>query len=448
MRTFQWSAVLASILPIGWRNNRSPKDSVDIARPELKRRKQRRRILITTVSVIALGLVTLGLSQLKPAPPSVERGTLIIETVKRGDLPRRVHGNGTLVPEELLFVQAESEGRVERIRVLPGALVQADTVLLELSNPDLDQQVFDLEWQLKAAEATLRRLKVQLESDRLTQEAALEKLKTEFIQAKLEAEANLTLARSGLIPEIESKRSTATSLQLENQVEAEKRRLAIAPESATAQLAVQNAEIEKLRASLDLKRRKAAGLKVRAGVDGVLQQIGDTQMLQGGQRVMPGATLAKIVQPRKLKAEIKVPDINARDIEQGQKAEIDTRNGIIPGHVVRIDPASVQGTVTIDVKLDGELPRGARPDLAVDGTIELELMTNVLHVARPMNAQPESTVGVFRVVNDGNEAIRTQVKFGRTSVSIISILEGLKEGDQIITTDMARWDTDNRVRLR
>ena len=400
------------------------------------------------MAVAALVLVTVGLSRLEPAAPSVERGTLIIDTVKRGDLPRRVRGNGTLVPEELLFVQAESEGRVERILVLPGAAVQADTLLLELSNPDLEQQVFDLEWQLKAAEATLRRLKVQLESDRLTQEAALEKLKTELVQAKLEAEANAILASAGLIPGIESKRSNATATQLENQVEAEKKRLAIAPESATAQLAVQNAEIEKLRASLELKRRKVAGLKVRAGADGVLQQIGDTQMLQGGQRVMPGATLAKIVQPRKLKAEIKVPDINARDIEHGQKVEIDTRNGFIPGHVVRIDPASVQGTVTIDVKLDGELPRGARPDLGVDGTIELELMTNVLHVARPINGQPESTVGVFKVVNEGSEAIRTQVKFGRTSVSTIAILEGLKEGDQIITTDMARWDAHNRVRLR
>jgi HlyD family secretion protein len=421
---------------------------VDIARPDVRRRKQRRRILIVSVGVIVLAFVTVGLSRLEPAAPSVEQASLIIETVKRGDLPRRVRGNGTLVPEELLFVQAESEGRVERILVLPGAAVQAETVLLELSNPDLEQQVFDLEWQLKAAEATLRRLKVQLESDRLTQEAALEKLKTELVQAKLEAEANATLAQDGLIPGIESKRSTATAVQLENQVAVERKRLAIAPESATAQLAVQNAEIEKFRASLELKRKKRAALKVRAGVDGVLQQIGDTQMLQGGQRVMPGTTLAKIVQPRKLKAEIKIPDTQARDIELGQKAEIDTRNGIIPGHVVRIDPASVQGTVAVDVKLDGELPRGARPDLSVDGTIELELMTNVLHVARPINGQAESTVGIFKVVNEGSEAIRTQVKFGRTSVSAIAILEGLKEGDQIITTDMARWDAHNRVRLR
>lgn len=421
---------------------------MDIARPDVKRRKQRRRIVVTTVSVLGLGLLTLGISRLKPAPPAVDRGGLIIDTVKRGEMLRQVHGNGTLVPEELLFVQAESDGRVERIFVLPGAEVHADTVLLELSNPDLEAQLFDLEWQLRAAEATLRRLRVQLESDRLTQEAALEKLKTELVQASLEAQADVTLAKSGLVPEITRRRSTATAEQLANQVEAEKKRLAISQDSTDAQLAVQQAEIEKLRASVELKRKKLAALKVRAGVDGVLQQIGDTVMLQSGQRVMPGATLAKIVQPRKLKAELKVAETQAKDIELNQLAEIDTRNGIVPGHVIRIDPASFQGTVTIDVKLDGELPRGARPDLSVDGTVELERMTNVLYVGRPINGQAESTTRVFKLVDGGSQAIQAQVKFGRTSVSTISILEGLGEGDQIITSDMAQWDAHDRVRLR
>ncbi|HTL54033.1 MAG TPA: HlyD family efflux transporter periplasmic adaptor subunit [Candidatus Limnocylindrales bacterium] len=421
---------------------------MDIARPDVKRRKQRRRIIITALSVLGLVILTLGISRLKPAPPAVDKGGLIIDTVKRGEMLRQVHGNGTLAPEELLFVQAESEGRVERILVLPGAEVHADTVLLELSNPDLEAQVFDLEWQLKAAEATLRRLKVQLESDRLTQEAALEKLKTELVQASLEAQADVTLAKSGLVPEITRRRSSATAEQLANQVEAEKKRLAISQDSTEAQLSVQQAEIEKLRASLELKRKKLTALKVRAGVDGVLQQIGDTLMLQSGQRVTPGATLAKIVQPRKLKAELKVAETQAKDIELNQPAEIDTRNGIVPGHVVRIDPASFQGTVTIDVKLDGELPRGARPDLSVDGSIELERMTNVLYVGRPINGQPESTTRVFKVVDGGSQAIQAQVKFGRTSVSTISVLEGLSEGDQIITSDMAQWDAHDRVRLR
>jgi len=422
--------------------------SVDIARPDVKRRKQRKRIVLTSISVLVLIVLTVGLSRLKPAAPSVERAGLIIDKVKRGEMLREVRGNGTLVPEELLFVQAESDGRVERIFILPGAAVHSDTVLMELSNPDLEQQVFDLEWQSKAADATLRRLRVQLESDRLTQEAALEKLKTELIQAKLEAEADNSLATNGLVPEITRKRSTATAEQLANQVEAEKKRLAISPDSAQAQLAVQQAEIEKLRASLELKRKKLAALKVRAGVDGVLQQIGDKEILQSGQRVTPGATLAKIVQPRKLKAEIKVAETQAKDIEMGQLAEIDTRNGVVPGHVVRIDPASVQGTVTVDVKLDGELPRGARPDLSVDGTIQLERMTNVLYVGRPINGQPESMSGIFKVTDGGSEAIRIRVKFGRTSVSTIAVAEGLAEGDQIITSDMAQWDGHERVRLR
>jgi HlyD family secretion protein len=317
-----------------------------------------------------------------------------------------------------------------------------------LSNPDLQQQVFDLEWQLKGAEATLRRLKVQLQSEKLAQEAALERLKTEHIQAKLEAEAEAILAGDGLVPAITSKRSTATAVQLARQLEAERKRLDISQESSDAQLAVQHAEIEKLRASLELRRKKVAALKVTAGVNGVLQQIGDREMLQSGQRVTPGATLAKIVQPKKLKAELKVPETHAKDIELLQYAEIDTRNGIIPGHVIRIDPASVQGTVTIDIKLDGELPRGARPDLGIDGLIQLERMTNTLYVARPINGQAESTAGIFKLSADGAEANRIKVTFGRSSVSTIAVVEGLAEGDQIITSDMAQWDEHDKIRLR
>jgi len=421
---------------------------VDIARPEVKRRKQRRRLIVSSLVVLALGAVTIGLARLKPALPSVERESLVIDTVKRGEMLRLVRGNGSLVPEELLFVQAEGEGRVERLLVLPGAAVQAETILMVLSNPDLDQQVFDLEWQVKGAEATLRRLKVQLESDRLLQAAALEKLRLEMIQSKLEAEADETLSKSGLIPEITRKRSAATAEQLQHQVEGEQRRLDMSADSWEAQLAVQQAEIEKLHALLNLKRKKVEGLKVRAGVDGVLQQIGDKETLQGGQRVTAGSTLAKIVQPRKLKAEIKIAETQAKDIELGQRADIDTRNGVVPGHVVRIDPASVQGTVTVDVKLDGELPRGARPDLSVDGTIELERMTNTLYVARPINGQAETLAGVFKLIEGGTTAVRSQVRFGRTSVSTISVLEGLAEGDQIITSDMAQWDAHNKVRLR
>jgi HlyD family secretion protein len=421
---------------------------MDIARPDVKRRKQKRRMIIGGVAVVAMTALTVGLSRLQPAPPSVERASQIIDTVKRGDMLRRVRGNGSLIPEELLFVQAESDGRVERIFVLPGAAVHADTLLMELSNPDLEQQVFDCEWQLKGAEATLKRLRVQLESDHLTQEAALEKLRTEYIQAKLEAEADSILSKDGLVPEIVRKRSSATAEQLANQVEVDKKRLAISADSSEAQLAVQQAEIEKFRAALELKRRKLAALHVRAGVEGVLQQIGEREMLQEGQRVTPGATLAKIVQPRKLKAQIRVAETQAKDIELGQKSEIDTRNGVVPGHVVRIDPASVQAMVAVDVKLDGELPRGARPDLSVDGTILLEKLSNVLYVVRPANCQSESIAGVFKLVGGGRDAIQTRVTFGRTDVSTIVVEQGLVEGDQIITSDMSQWDVHQRVRLR
>jgi HlyD family secretion protein len=421
---------------------------VDIARPDVKRQKQRRRIILTAAGVLVLACLTTALSRLQPALPSVDKGTLIIDTVKRGEMLRQVRGNGTLVPKELLFVQSATDGRVERIFVLPGAPVHPDTVLLEMSNPDLEQQVFDLQWQLKAAEASLQKLKIQLESDRLTQEASLEKLKTDLVQAQLEAEADTTLAQSGLIPELTRKRSTATAEQLANQLAAEKKRLAISPESASAQLAVQQAEIEKLRASAELTKRKLEALKVRAGAEGVLQRIGDTQPLQAGQRVSPGTTLAVIVQPHNLKAEIKIAETQAKDVELGQRAEIDTRNGIVPGEVVRIDPAAVQGTVTVDIKLAGELPKGARPDLSVDGTIELERMTNVLYVARPLSAQSESQGGVFIVTDGGSEARRVRVDFGRNSVSTIAIKDGLAEGDQIITSDMTQWEAYDRVKLR
>lgn len=420
---------------------------MDIARPDVKRKKQRRRILLAVVGVLLLAGTTAMLARLEPAPPSVDKGARVIDTVKRGPFVRDVHGNGTLVPEELLYVQAESEGRVERVFILPGAIVQADTVLMELSNPDLEQLTFDLEWQVKGAQAGLRKMKVQLESERLAQEANIEKLKTELVQAKLLAEADHSLAEAGLVPELTRKRSAATAEQLENQLEAERKRLAISGDSTEAQLSVQQAEIEKLKASLELKQRKLAALRVRAGVSGVLQAIGDREILQGGQRVMPGATLAKIVQPQKLKAEIKIPETQARDVEIGQSAIVDTRNGTIPGIVTRIDPAAVQGTVTIDVKLTGELPRGARPDLGVDGTIVLERMQEALNVGRPVHSQAEATVGVFKLVEGGSEAVRVPVKFGRHSVSRITIVEGLAEGDQIITSDMSQWDAFDRVRL-
>src|SRR3954470_4260336 len=420
---------------------------MDIARPDQARKKKRRRLLLGAAALLLIALVTVGLSQLKPAAPTVEKASVWTDTVKQGQMLRQVRGNGTLVPEQIQFVQAETDGRVERILVLPGAEVKADTVLLELSNQQLKQDVFDAEWQLKGAEASLKKLKVQLESERLTQKAQIASLKLDLTQSTLEAEADEALAKRGLVASLTAKRSRAKADELVSRLEIEEERLRISEDSVKAQVAVQQAELEKVGALLALKRRQLAALHVVAGIDGVLQQIGDTVMLQVGQRVTPSATLAKIVQPTKLKAEIKIAETQAKDILIGQVASIDTRNGIIPGKVIRVDPSVQNGTVTVDVKLEGPLPKGARPDLSVDGTIELERLENVLYVGRPVQGQPDSTVGIFKLIEGGKNAVRTTVKLGRTSVTTIEILQGLQVGDQVILSDMSAWYSHERVRL-
>lgn len=420
---------------------------MDIARPDQARKRRRRRVLLVLAGVLVIAAVTVGLSQLKPAAPTVEKSSIWMDTVKRGQMLRQVRGNGTLVPEQIQFVQADTDGRVERILVLPGAEVKADTILLELSNPELKQAAFDAEWELKAAEAQLTKLRVQLESERLTQKAATASLKSDSEQAKLEAEADDSLSKRGLVPALTARRTRAKADDLAARVLIEEERVKITEQSTQAQLAVQDAEVQKMRAMRELKGRQVEALRVRAGIEGVLQQIGDTVTLQVGQRVTPSATLAKIVQPTKLKAEIKIAETQARDVLIGQVAAIDTRNGIIPGRVVRVDPSVFNGTVTVDVKLEGALPRGARPDLSVDGTIELERLDDVLYLGRPVQGQPESTVSVFKVINGGKEAVRVAVKLGRSSVSTIEILEGLQSGDQVVLSDMSAWDNHERVKL-
>jgi multidrug efflux pump subunit AcrA (membrane-fusion protein) len=420
---------------------------MDVARPDIARRKKRRRMLTTILSVVLLGGVTIGLSRLKPAAPSVEKGTLLMDTVKRGPMLRKVRGNGTLVPEQIQFVQSETDGRVERILVKPGAEVTADTILIELSNVELKQAAFDAEYQVKIGEAQLAKLKVQLESDKLTQKAALATLRSESEQARLVAEADENLSKRGLVPRLTAIQTRAKATDLVGRVGIEEERERIAEDSARAQIVAAEADLEKVRAQLALKRRQLAALQVRAGIDGVLQQIGDTQTLQTGQRISPSATLAKIVQPTKLKAEIKIAETQAKDILIGQVASIDTRNGVIPGHVVRVDPSVVNGTVTIDVKLEGPLPRGARPDLSVDGQVELERLTDVLYVGRPVQGQSESTVGLFKVVDNGRGAVRVPVKLGRTDVSFIEVVGGLEVGDQIVLSDMSAWDGHDRIRF-
>lgn len=424
-----------------------PGSGMDIARPDLARKRLRRRIILGSVGVVLMAGVTVVLMRLEPAAPRMSSEPWV-DTVVRGEMRREVRGNGVLVPELIRLVQAESPGTVVRISVQAGAAVQADTVILELANPELQQSAFDSEWAARAAEAQLDKLRVSVESDRLQQESTLASLRSDARQAGLEARANEVLARDGLVPAIEQERTRAKAQDLEARVSIEERRLAFAGESARSQLAVQTAEVEKLRAMRDLRRQQVQNLVIRAGISGVLTQVGDREVLQGGQRVAANSTLAKVVVPTKLKAEIKIAETQARDVALGQKVAVDTRNGVVPGRVVRVDPAVQNGTVLVEVTLEGPLPKGARPDLSVEGTVELERLDDVLHVGRPVQGQPESTVGLFKVSADGIHAVRTPVKLGRSSVGSIEILAGLADGDRVILSDMSQYDSHDRVRIR
>lgn len=417
---------------------------MDIPRKISTRRRFLRRLFYTVASLLTILLITLGLSRLKPAAPSVEKQTVWTDTVKRGSMLRQERGLGTLVPEEIRWIPAASEGRVERILVLPSnKVIKADTVLLVLSNPEMELAVLNAEWQLKAAEAQYTDLRVRLESQRLDQQAATARVQAEYHQAKLRADRNELLAKDGLYPEVDLKLSQVTAEELANRYALEQKRLDISSESVQAQLAVQKTTVEQLRAVYKLKRSQVDSLHVRAGVDGVLQQL----PVQVGQRVTPGTNLARVADPTRLKAEIKIAETRAKDIQIGQPATVDTRNGVILGRVMRIDPSVQNGTRTVDVTLEGDLPKGAVPDLSVDGTIELEHLEDVLYVGRPAFGQEKTSVTLFKVLEDGTGATKVQVKLGRTSVNFIEILEGLKVGDRVILSDMSAWDAYDRIRL-
>jgi HlyD family secretion protein len=418
---------------------------MDIARPSAAGQRRRRQIIYIAVGIVLLALVTMGLSRLKPAAPTVERSTVWVDTVKRGSVLRQVRGLGTLVPMEgsIQFLPAITEGRVDKILALPGAQVKADTILLEMSNPQLTQEALDAQWKLKASEADYKNLEVALASQVLAQKSTSAQAQSQYNQAKMQADINTELAKLGVISQLSKKVSDQQAEQLSTQNDIEKQRLTNSSEVLKAQLLAKQAEVEEFRALAQLKQSQLDRLRVRAGIDGVLQE----QTLKIGQFVTPGTTLAKVVQPQRLKAELKIAETQAKDIQIGQPASVDTHNGIIPGHVVRIDPSVVNGTVTVDVTLDAKLPQGARPDLSVDGTIDLEKMDNVLYVGRPAFGQEQSTVGMFKLETDGNNAVRAQVKLGRSSVNTVEILQGLKEGDQVILSDMSRWDSYDRVRL-
>jgi HlyD family secretion protein len=417
---------------------------MDVPRPTGKKRKRNlRRAALVVAIVVGIALVTFGVSRLKPAAPSVDRATVWVDTVKRGPMLRQVRGPGTLVPEEVRVVAAATEGRVERILVQPGTEVTAGTVLLELVNPTIAQEAIDAEYAQRAGEADYNTLKVRLESERLTQQAAVATVRAEYQQAKLQYDTDVQLAKDGLVPALNLKLSKVRAEDLENRYKVEQQRLEVMSRSAKAQLAAQQARISQMRALAQLRQGQVGTLKVLAGTNGVLQQM----QVEVGQQVTPGTNLARVVEPERLKAELKIAETQAKDITLGQKAEIDTRNGIIQGHVIRIDPAAQQGTVTVDVGLDEVLPQGARPDLSVDGTIELERLADVIYMGRPAFGQAQSTVGIFKLEPGGKEAVRVQVKMGRSSVSTVEILEGLQPGDQVILSDTSQWDAYNRIRL-
>jgi HlyD family secretion protein len=414
---------------------------MDIARSPNHQQKNRRRILLGVSAALLAALVTLGIARLKPAAPVVDRSLIVIETVKRGPLLRQVRGNGSLVPIEVNWIAATAEARVARVITQAGTEVRRDTLILELSDPGQVQRATDARYTLQAGQADLVSLRHRLQSDELNEQAEAARLKAEYDQARLRADVDQEMAEKGVLPDLTRRLSRNAADELANRYKLESERLRVNAAAVRSQIAAQQAKVEQLRAQWQLQEQQLASLQVRAGIDGVLQQVN----VEVGQRVAQGTSLAKVVRPTQLKAQLRVAETQARDIVLGQIAAIDTRNGVVQGHVIRIDPAAQNATVTVDVGLDGPLPRGARPDLTVDGTIELERLANVLYVARPMRAQEQMNGTVFRL--DSGGATQVKVKFGRGSVTDIEIAGGLREGDRIITSDTAAWDDFDHVRL-
>ena len=419
---------------------------MDIQRPaSVAQGKKRKQIMLGVVGVLVIGLVSVVLARLKPAAPTVERATVWVDTVKRGPMLRQVRGLGTLVPvdEARRWVPASTQGRVERIILRPGVQVTPDTVVLELSDPQAQQALSDAEQQLRGGEADYGSLKAQLDTENLNQRSAAAIVEADYENARLEKEVNEGLAKDGLVSNLLLKQSTVRAESLATRNTIEKERLKVNAASVMARLQAQQARIDQLRSLYALRRQQVDQLRVRAGMTGVLEQV----PVEVGQQVAPGTNLVRVADPTRLKAELRIAETQAKDLTIGQIAQVDTRNGIIPGKVIRIDPAATNGTVTVDVALEGPLPRGARPDLSVDGTIELERLDNVLYVGRPAFGQEQSTVGLFKLDKTG-EASRSQVQLGRSSVNTIEILGGLSEGDEVVLSDMSAWDQFDRIRLR
>lgn len=425
---------------------------MDIPRgKEVARRKLIRRFILGALFLAAIPMITWGLARLKPAAPEVELATLWPDTVKRGPMVREVRGLGKLIVEEYIWIPAQFDGRIEKVNFLPGSILRANDVLMVLSNPDMELAANDLEWQVKQAEANYTNLKVTLQSAQLQQRAVTEQVKSDLMQAGLTAERDQQLTAAGLKADLETRLSVAKAEELKNRYGLSKQQLDLSGSAIQAQLDAQQVQIEKLKAARELKKKQVLQLVIRAGVNGVLQQLGagaPAPPLEVGQRVTPGTILAKVAQPSRLKAELLIPETQAKDVAIGQVAAIDTRNGIVPGKVFRKDPAAVNGTIAVDVRMEGPLPEGAVPDLSVDGTITIERLANVLFMSRPVIGQANAKITVFKLDADGKEASRVPVSLGRSSVTTIEILDGLRVGDRVILSDMSAWDAHNRIRLK
>src|SRR5271166_157066 len=418
---------------------------MDIARPEFKRQKLRRQIVFAAIGIVVIAALTVGVSRLRPAAPSVERGTVWTDTVKRGPMLRQVRGTGSLVPsqEAVRQIPAETEATVVRIRMLPGSQVTADTILLEMSNPQTEQAAVDADLQLKAAQAEYQSLRVKLESDLMSQKAGAATVHADDATAQRQAQTDKALYELGVISGLAYKSSKEKADELTTRNDLETQMLTANQRAIETQMAQEQAKVDQMRTLAQLKQKQLDALRVRAGIDGILVDL----PLQVGQHVLPGTMLAKVVEPDHLMATVKIAETQARDVQIGEPASVDTHNGVIAGAVMRVDPAVQNGTVTVDVKLTGELPKGARPDLSVDGTIDLEKLENVLYVGRPAFGQESSTISLFKLGPDGQGALRVPVKVGRASVNSIQVIEGLREGDTVILSDMSRWDSTDRIRL-
>jgi HlyD family secretion protein len=422
-----------------------PLGAMDISRPDIKKKKMRRQWIVGACAVLALAVIAFFVTRLKPAAPEVDRATVWTDVVKRGPLLRQVRGPGSLVPREdkIRLIPAETEATVVRIRVLPGAKVEPDTVLMDLVDPQLQQELLDAQLQLKGAQADYINTRAKVQSDLMDQKAAAATVGADHNQAQLQSQTDKSLYDLGVISGLTYSASKGKADELKTRNDLEKQRLTLNEKAIETQLAVQQTKVDQAKALLGLKQKQLDALSVKAGIAGVLVELPH----QVGEHVAPGTTLAKVVQPDQLKASLKIAETQARDIQIGQPAEIDTHNGVIDGKVMRIDPAVLNGTVTVDVELAGALPQGARPDLSVDGTIDLDRMSDVLYVGRPAFGNENSTISLFELGPDGKTAVRVPVKVGRASVNSIQVLAGLQEGETVILSDMSRWDNTDKIRL-